>query len=228
MKILASDFDFTLFVDDKEVLIKNIESISNFIKQGNLFVIVTGRSYSNIKQLLKEYDIPYHYLICQDGAKIFDSIDCCFFTGGLSRDDVIRIIPILEKYQFSYYLDNGYNQTMNVDDCVKVVGIIGNERETAKKVVQEILELGFYAYLSIGHINIVNGSINKKNALEKVLVHANCNKEDLYVIGDDVNDLEMLFSFQGAVMKNHSEELDILGKQSYSTLNEFIEELEKN
>ena len=53
-------------------------------------------------------------------------------------------------------------------------------------------------------------------------------KEDLYVIGDSVNDLEMLSSFQGAIMKNHSKELDCLGKKSYDTLYEYIEELERN
>lgn len=228
MKILASDFDLTLYVDDDNVVKKNVDAICDFIKKGNLFGIVTGRNYSNIKQLLNQYNIPYHYLICQDGAKIFDSMDYCFFTGGLSREDIIRIIPILEKYQFNYYLDDGYNQTMNMDDCVKVVGIIDNQRETAKKVVQEVSGLGFYAYLSLEHINIISGSINKKNALERVLVHANCDKDDLYVIGDNVNDLEMLSSFQGAIMKNHSKELDVLDKKSYTTLYEFVEELEKN
>lgn len=228
MKILASDFDLTLYVDDDNVVKKNVDAICDFMKKGNLFGIVTGRNYSNIKQLLNQYNIPYHYLICQDGAKIFDSMDYCFFTGGLSREDIIRIIPILEKYQFNYYLDDGYNQTMNMDDCVKVVGIIDNQRETAKKVVQEVSGLGFYAYLSLEHINIISGSINKKKALERVLVHANCDKDDLYVIGDNVNDLEMLSTFQGAIMKNHSKELDVLDKKSYTTLYEFVEELEKN
>ena len=64
--------------------------------------------------------------------------------------------------------------------------------------------------------------------MEKVLVHADCCREDLYVIGDDINDFEMLSSFQGAVMKEHSKELDSLNKKSYATLYEFIEELEKN
>ena len=65
-------------------------------------------------------------------------------------------------------------------------------------------------------------------ALEKVLVHADYHKDDLYVIGDSVNDLEMLTTFQGAIMKNHSVELDKLNKKTYDTLYEYIEELEKN
>lgn len=228
MKILASDFDLTLYVDDLEIVKKNVEAIRRFIKQGNLFGIVTGRNYSGIKVLLNQYNIPYHYLICQDGAKIFDSMDFCFSTISLSREDIIRIVLILEENHFDYYLDDGYNETSNMDDCVKVVGIIEERRKEAERVVVQLLQEGFYAYLSTEHINIMNSSVNKKEALEKVLVHANCYKEDLYVIGDSVNDFEMLSSFQGAVMKNHSKELDKLRKKSYSTLFEYIEELERN
>ena len=228
MKVLASDFDLTLYVDDLEIVKKNVMAIRYFIKNGNLFGIITGRNYSDIKVLLNQYDIPYHYLICQDGAKLFDSMDYCFSTVSLSREDIVRIVPVLEEYHFDYYLDDGYNETTNMDDCVKVVGVIGNRREEAQKVVDILIKEGFYAYLSMYYINILDSSVNKKNALEKLLVHADCYKEDLYVIGDSVNDLEMLTSFQGAIMKNHSKELDHLGKKSYNTLYEYIEELERN
>lgn len=228
MKVLASDFDLTLYVNDLEIVKKNVMAIRYFMKNGNLFGIITGRNYSDIKVLLNQYDIPYHYLICQDGAKLFDSMDYCFSTVSLSREDIVRIVPVLEEYHFDYYLDDGYNETTNMDDCVKVVGVIENRREEAQKVVDILIKEGFYAYLSMYYINILNSSVNKKNALEKLLVHADCYKEDLYVIGDSVNDLEMLTSFQGAIMKNHSKELDHLGKKSYNTLYEYIEELERN
>ena len=228
MKVLASDFDLTLYVDDLEIVKKNVMAIRRFMKQGNLFGIITGRNYSDIKVLLNKYDIPYHYLICQDGAKLFDSMDYCFSTVYLSREDIVRIVPILEAHHFDYYLDDGYNETVNMDDCVKVVGVIEDRREEAQKVVDILNKEGFYAYLSVYYINILDSSVNKKNALEKLLVHADCYKEDLYVIGDSVNDLEMLTSFQGAIMKNHSKELEHLGKKSYDTLYEYIEELERN
>ena len=228
VKILASDFDSTLYVDDHSVVLKNVEAIQSNIKKGNLFGIVTGRNYSDIKLLLNQYHIPYHYLVCQDGAKIFDSMDYCFSTTYLSREDVVRIISCLEENHFSYFLDDGYNQTTNLDDCVKVVGIINHRESDVFKVVQQLKSLGFYSYLSKEHINIMHSSVNKKNALDKVLVHADCYAKDLYVIGDSINDYEMLSSFQGAIMKIHSKELNSLGKKSYSTLYEYIEELEKN
>ena len=104
MKILASDFDLTLYVKEEAVIKNNVSAISKFIKLGNLFCIITGRNYSNIKKLLTQYHIPYHYLICQDGAKIFDSMDYCFSTEYLSREKIEQILPIIEKYNFSYFL----------------------------------------------------------------------------------------------------------------------------
>ncbi len=228
MKILASDFDLTLYVDDLDTVKRNVSAISRFIKQGNVFCIITGRNYSSIKKLLNQYHIPYHYLICQDGAKIFDSLDYCFSTEYLSREKIEKVLPIVEKYQFSYYLDDGYNETNNLDDCVKIACRLESRVDDAEKLISELDSNSVYAYLSSSHINIVDRSVNKKIALEKVLVHADCYKEDLYVIGDSINDLEMLTAFQGAVMKNHHSKLDSLGKKSYSTLAQYIEELERN
>ena len=216
MKILASDFDLTLYVDDLDTVKRNVSAISRFIKQGNVFCIITGRNYSSIKKLLNQYHIPYHYLICQDGAKIFDSLDYCFSTEYLSREKIEKVLPIVEKYQFSYYLDDGYNETNNLDDCVKIACRLEGRVDDAEKLISELDSNSVYAYLSSSHINIVDRSVNKKIALEKVLVHADCYKEDLYVIGDSINDLEMLTAFQGAVMKNHHSKLDSLGKKSYS------------
>ena len=53
MKILASDFDNTIyFLDDEEKNIRNSEAIRKFISQGNIFCIITGRNYSDLKILL--------------------------------------------------------------------------------------------------------------------------------------------------------------------------------
>ena len=65
MMILASDFDDTLyFLDDKEKTIENIEAIRKFTSSGNTLCIITGRNYTDLKQLLIENSIPYTYLIC--------------------------------------------------------------------------------------------------------------------------------------------------------------------
>lgn len=225
MKMLASDFDSTLYVDSFEAFQKNIEAVRSFIKKGNLFCIVTGRSYTNIKPLLEKYKITYHYLICQDGAKIFDYNDFCFSTHYLPVFKIEKVLSIIRKYHFNYYLDDGYNKTNTISDCVKIAISIDNRKEAAKRFLDEISFLDVYAYLSTEHINIIDSSVNKKNSLYEVLEYENFDSSDLYVVGDDVNDLEMLTTFYGAIMKNHNEVLDTLNKKEYEYLYQYIDTL---
>ena len=226
MKILASDFDNTIFfLDYPEINKKNIESIRDFISQGNIFCIVTGRNYSDLKVLLNENNIPYSYLICEDGAKIFNNVDYCLDTVLLDRKDIERIITIIEDNNWDYYLDDGYNETTNYDDCVKIV-IKCNDSEEKEKIVNIIKsKINIHVYASRYHVNIINKSVNKENALKKLLNLEQLNHNLLRVIGDNQNDYEMLKAFEGAVITKHHESLDSLMKDKYDTLSDYIKEL---
>ena len=130
MKILASDFDETIFyLDKKEQTIKNIEAIRKFADLGNIFCIITGRNYSDLKILIDKYKIPYTYLICEDGAKIFNNVDYCLDTVLLKKEDIEKIIYILKENNCDFYLDDGYNKTFNYNDCVKIVINCTNVKE---------------------------------------------------------------------------------------------------
>ena len=228
MKILASDFDKTLYIDDEDKLNKNVEAIRNFIINGNLFCIITGRNYSDLKGLLNKYNIPYSYLICQDGAKIYNNMDYAIATTLLDREVVDKVCDLLDAKDYPYYLDDGYNITNNRDDCVKIV-IRHDDKKEAEELVKFIKEnIDVYLYISSRHINIVNKSVNKSNSLKKLAELENLNINDIYVIGDDINDMEMLKDFKGAIMKSHTEDLDNTYKQEYNYLYEYIEELSKD
>lgn len=226
MKILASDFDETIyFLDDPERNKKNIEAIQKFISQGNIFCIVTGRNYTVLKQLLTENNIPYSYLICEDGAKIFNNVDYCLDTIFLEEKEIKEITKILEEEKCDYYLDDGYNKTTYYNDCVKVVVRckIQEEKERLVKLIKEKIDVHIYA--SRSHVNIIHKTVNKENAIKKLfnLEHLNYNK--LYAIGDNDNDYEMLKAFNGVIVKNHHEKLDELNTKEYETLSDYIEEL---
>ena len=200
MKILASDFDDTLFVKDKSVLDKNIKAIREFISNGNIFCIITGRNYSFLKKDLSKYNIPYSYLICCDGAKIFNNMDYCIDTYLISEEKINKCIKILEENNCKYYLDDGYNETFNKNDCIKVVGVFSDKKQ-AEKIVLQLDKLDVYAYISTEHINIVDKSVNKLNSLKTLFNLEQLDLRDLYVIGNEVNDLEMLKYFDGAEVR---------------------------
>lgn len=227
MKIIASDFDDTLYLkDDISKTKENIESINEFINKGNIFIIITGRSYSNIKVLLKELNIPYSYLICEDGAKIFNNMDYCIDTTYMKEIDINKIIPLIEKED--YYLDDGYNETNNLNDTVKVV-VRCKDKVKANNLINLInKEVDTYIYASNEHINIIDKSINKQKGLEKLFYIEDFDFNNLYVIGDNDNDLEMIEKYNGGIISNHSKSLDILHKKEFDTLKDFINEINKN
>ena len=226
MKILASDFDDTIyFEDDVEKSIKNIKAIKEFVSFGNSFCIITGRNYSDVKLLLNEYNIPYTYLICEDGAKIFNNMDYCIDTIYMDKELIKEIINILEEYNYDYYLDDGYNKTNNINDCVKVV-VNCSEKDKQVEIVNKIKEnIKVYVYASKYHINIVNFSVNKANALKRLLNIENLSYNNLHVIGDNSNDYEMVKNFS---MKKHHSLLNDLGKKEYNELSDYINDLLKD
>jgi len=229
MKILASDFDDTIyFLENKEVTKSNIAAIKNFIMKGNIFCVITGRNYSDLKILLNENNISYSYLVCEDGAKIFNNMDYCLDTVLLKRQEIEKIIPILEENNCDYYLDDGYNKTTNYDDCVKIVVNCQDEKEKEKimKIIKEKSNVNIYA--SRTHINIINESVNKEKALKRLFNIEKLDFDFLHVIGDNDNDYEMLKTFRGAVIKKHNPKLNNLNKKEYETLKDYIEELMLN
>ena len=111
------------------------------------------------------------------------------------------------------------------NNCIKVVGIF-NDKIKAEKIVERIKEeANVYAYLSTEHINIIESHVNKCHGLAELLKQENLSSENLFVIGDEINDYEMLSKFKGATMSEHSEVLDELNLKEYETLYECIEEL---
>ena len=228
MKILASDFDNTIFFpEDEDLTNKNVNAIKNFIAQGNIFCIITGRNYTDLKVYLNKYNIPYSYLICEDGAKIFNNMDYCIDTTYLDEEMIDEIKSILDEIKCDYYLDDGYNKTEYLKDVVKIVVNCKNQKEKDRivKIIKEKVDVHIYA--SRTHVNIINKIVNKKYALNK-LIELEDLKAKIYVIGDNDNDYEMLESFSGGVIKKHHKVLDGLNKKEYNTLGDYIEELMKN
>ena len=225
MKILASDFDNTIYFPDNENVTKsNIESIKKFITKGNIFCIITGRNYTDLKVFLNEYNIPYSYLICEDGAKIFNNMDYCIDTTYLDEEMIERVRKILDEIDCDYYLDDGYNKTEYLKDVVKIVVNCKDKKEKDKivSIIKEKVDIHIYA--SRTHVNIINKIVNKKYALNKLIELENLNAK-IFVIGDNDNDYEMIKNFEGGVIKKHHKILNDLKKKEYDTLGDYIEEL---
>lgn len=227
MKILASDFDNTIYYlpeDKRHYLNKdNVEAINNFIKNGNIFIIITGRNYSDLKILLNEIGLKYTYLVCLDGAKIFNNVDYCIETKLLNPKEIIKIKEVLDKLKCKYYLDDGYNITENINDTVKVVVEEKNEKEKDKIVKEIEKEVPVHVYKSRFHVNLIEKSVNKKDALKILFNLENLDYDKLTCIGDNENDYLMLKEYDSVVIKEHNKVLDELNLKEYETIKDYID-----
>ena len=229
MKILASDFDNTIYyLEDDERNIRNkpnVEAINNFIAKGNIVIIITGRNFSDLKVLLNELGLKYSYLVCLDGAKIFNNVDYCLETKLMNSQEVIKIKEILDTIDCNYYLDDGYNRTENINDTVKVVVEVSDEEE--KERILDIInkEIDVHIYKSRFHVNLIDKTVNKRDGLKKLFNLEKLDYNKLTCIGDNYNDYLMLKEFDSVVMKDHHEDLDELNLKEYETIKDYIEEL---
>ena len=229
MKILASDFDNTIYyLEDDERNIRNkpnVEAINNFIAKGNIVIIITGRNFSDLKVLLNELGLKYSYLVCLDGAKIFNNVDYCLETKLMNPQEVIKIKEILDTIDCNYYLDDGYNRTENINDTVKVVVEVSDEEE--KERILDIInkEIDVHIYKSRFHVNLIDKTVNKRDGLKKLFNLEKLDYNKLTCIGDNYNDYLMLKEFDSVVMKDHHEDLDELNLKEYETIKDYIEEL---
>ena len=227
MKILAADFDNTIFfLDDEQTTNKNIEAIKQFVARENIFCIITGRTYMEIKKDLKKINLPYTYLVCGDGAMIFDSKNQCINKLNLDKKIVERALEILRKNGYEPYLEDGYIITNNLDDCIKISSVYAKDKADGIRVAKLISdELDVYAYASREHVNVNNSLNDKKQAILRLAEIAGFPKENIHTIGDEVNDYEMLESFNSATVKKHSPILDELKIPIYNTLADYIDYL---
>ena len=91
-RILFVDLDGTLLNDRKEVTSKTGKAIERFLKNGNIFVITTGRALKSALQIAEAFGLnkPGCYIICYNGSQIY-SIDeeKMLCTRSVPREDAL-------------------------------------------------------------------------------------------------------------------------------------------
>ena len=97
IKSIALDLDGTLLNSKKELSEKNKIILNELYKKGVEILIVTGRSYSATKDVIKKLEIPV-VSICYNGAKVVDSKDdSILYEEPLSEEIVKILIDIFKK-----------------------------------------------------------------------------------------------------------------------------------
>ncbi len=191
MKLIASDFDGTIFIDEK-IKTEDIRAIRDFQDKGNLFGFVTGRTYHSLFVLI-EGKIDPDFVIANNGSHIF-------VKNGKEMTEILKysldqdkIMDVIDFYGRKF-------PTRIFTDKDRAVDKISDLREG-----EEILSLAIYSdnmlenpfqedlsfHKSIGVTDVINSAVSKQTGIEFIKDFYGFDKE-IIAIGDDFNDIEFL------------------------------------
>lgn len=228
MKILVSDFDKTFYTDDIE---KNVELVNKFIEEGNKFIIATGRPLYLLRPELEKYSIKYDYLICNDGAVIFDSEENIIDKTNIEHFQAIKIYNFLKRSSgFEHvYIDAIYD--FGGLDAKDYNGILAlpYDKNIATNILKEIKNKYFTvnAYLSHRWLNILSADVSKGTAIKFLCDKQNWLGENIYVIGDGLNDMSMTIFKNSYAVNDSNEEFKNNCNNVIEKFSDIFEEIKK-
>lgn len=226
MKMIVSDFDKTFFDADFE---ENIKLINDYVNQNNIFVFATGRNITNLKKEFNE-QIKCNYFICNDGSTIYDEHGNLINVTYINKKTSKKIFEKLENTHGSLSkirLDLG--GTFTDDTSNDAVAIIARYEDAlqASNILEEILINHFdvFGYLSDKHLNINSNQTSKGEAIKYLAEKLNVPFENIYTIGDHVNDISMNTMFKGYAIANGTQELIDVSIAAVTSFKEFMEKI---
>lgn len=229
-KILVSDYDQTFYLTDEDIEI-NKEAVDRFRKEGNIFVIATGRSYFDFHNKVNMYNFDYDYVIINHGATILDKDDN--ILSNYSIDNVI-INNIKEDLE----LDKTINQfncselesrvNFNHKDLTKI-HVKYNTKEEAmdinKKINNKYFNYVTSYYVNTDSLEIISNKTNKSNAINILVEKLGLSNDNVYTIGDGYSDIDMIKDFKGYAMKESVNELKQVAIKEYDSVSDLINEI---
>ena len=188
--ILAADFDGTIFIDEK-ISAKDIKAIRDFQASGNLFAIVTGRSFASLFPLIEEKIKP-NSLICNNGAHIFvrDKYELKeVFKATISKEKAREFLNFYGKEipnQMAIFTENKMEKNLeNIDESIMAIAIYSSRQ------IQNHFPEDFDFHYSIGVIDVVKKGINKQRGIDFIKEYYSFDGK-IIAIGDDYNDIDFL------------------------------------
>lgn len=193
MKLLATDFDNTLLNNsDYET---NIKYINNFVEQGNFFIIVTGRNVGSLLKDIEKTNLKYSYLICNDGGIIFDKNLKIIYQKNVSKDIIPDVVEVFEqnKHLSDWYIDTGLTITKDKNSMANAIVGKTFDFDEATKLFEQIKDRyhEIDGYVSMPWVSITEKTVNKGTGVKYIADLLGIHEENVYTIGDNINDLSM-------------------------------------
>lgn len=242
MKIIASDYDGTFNhngIDDNKRA-----AVSKWRKAGNLFGIISGRGYPSLKDVVDRKPFEYDFLICNNGAVIFDDKEQMIFENrcdgsyakplitdmfewGCPMANIDKDIPVLVKPSNIEVEEGEYTlETLPGITYFNQISTYLDSTDEATAVVKKIESKysGVLTPLQNGKcIDIVPQGVNKAQGIYSLLEIVGAEYDDVIAVGDNINDTHMIAEFRSYAMKNAVDSIKDLADYIVSDITEIFE-----
>ena len=231
-KILISDYDGTFYQNDLDIK-KNIDKVTEFRTLGNLFVLATGRSYVDLKIMIDKYKIPYDYLILNHGALLLSKKLEILNVFTLDKELVGSVLEYANNNKDIYdvvLIDVFKKKVIDTSNAVKIMLKLysyDNALDVKKYIDERYANIKCYYEKEDNHylVEIVSVHARKSLMIEKILVREEIKKDNVFTIGDGVNDIDMIRNFNGYRVINSCKELDSITNRVIDNVSDLIEKI---
>lgn len=231
MKMLVSDYDSTFYINDEDIK-RNVKVVNDFMnRDNNYFVIATGRSYFDFMKKKKLYNINYDYLIINHGATIIKNDQVIY---NFPIDDTIKR-QIIDTIDFSslvsYFLCSGIDSRVSIDnDNITKINMLFDSVFSAKNAFNLLTEkfsdyINIFLVCSDKALEIVAKNVDKAVALRWLQDDLNFKTSDIYVIGDNYTDYEMIKKYNGYAMIDSVDEVKNIANSLYNSVSDLVSDI---
>lgn len=243
MKILASDFDGTLYRG--AVSQKDREAIAAFRSVGNLFGIVTGRDYTGIRTLLIAESVELDFLILMNGATAKDSDGNTIFSIEADGACAVQIADYIRRefgHSVCAIVDD---KRITVGDTIPAGGWEASNASRAQEVgrfsmmntlldtpddarrAAEYINCHFNRYVNalqnFCHVDMPPAGVDKGEGIARYAETVGVSSAHVWCAGDNLNDMAMITRFHGCAVANSMPEIKDAAKGVYDSICDIID-----
>lgn len=231
MKLVVSDLDGTLLNTQSQITDYTKAAVKKLVSNGVEFAIATGRGRASAVKLKKDIGLDI-YLICNNGANIYDKEEKSIFEKIIDKKTSHEIIRLLRERKVAYngfidddfyrdeYDKNDYSRRLDfvehvlgdIEECPALHKIIiVEDADIILKINKELREkFSDVVEITISDpecIDIVPKECSKGNALKVIAQQLGIKMNKIMAFGDGENDLDMLRKVGHPVVMENAQEI---------------------
>lgn len=224
-KLLASDFDGT--IGSGERLAGDVAGVKAFREAGNLFGLVSGRNADSLRFVCRRAGLAEDFRLSDSGGVCYKGDELLFAAMNdeklmaplasflLEKGTTIVSVNRIDGADLLYQRNAAGEETVNIPQSQwksrpfsQMCGYFGSE-EASHAVARELEERfpDLRALPNWGCLDIVPRGRDKAVGILQLAEALGVDREDIFVVGDNFNDIAMLDAFNSFVVENACDEV---------------------